>query len=117
MRGLRAVVYIEAHLHPLAADLVGDNKLLAWEVVAGQRMKEYVADRKGSQLMAKLRFVHYFLAGTPIIISIAATSVLLAIAGSLVHTRVLTLLIGGSAALFAMVFATYGYAVGRIAGR
>jgi hypothetical protein len=34
-RGLRAVVYVREWLHPLAAEMTGDARFLAWESVAG----------------------------------------------------------------------------------
>jgi hypothetical protein len=115
-RGLRAVVYVKEHLHPLSETLTSDRDLLAWELLSGVLLERYVEDRS-SRSDHRLRFVKVFLDGAPIVISIAATSVLLAIAGFLVRVSALTLLLGGSAGVFAVTFATYGYAVGRTTRR
>jgi hypothetical protein len=96
LRGMRAVVYLREWLHPLAAELTGDARFLAWEAVAPP-MAVMVADGFGELLKAVV-------SSTVVVFLIAAASLLLAVAGATVEHTVWSRAIAAAAGAADVVF-------------
>jgi hypothetical protein len=113
----RASLYIAKRLHPLAKELGGDERLLSWEL---EPSKELFADTKtrlaeegqsaGLFALVRERSLRISISSAPLIVAMAAISVLLAVAGWLRGAAIGYLLLGAPAALIAAGLAAYGVA-------
>jgi hypothetical protein len=101
MRGMRAAAYVRAWLHPLAVELTGDPRYLAWELVT-DRLYQGLAGSFGRGLLLRV------VASTTVLVLVATASVLLAVAAWGVDDGAVPRLIGTCGALFAVVLASVG---------
>jgi hypothetical protein len=104
MRGMRAVVHVREWLHPLAAELAGDVRFLAWKAVAGEPYAA-LAGRFG-------RVLKPVLSAAAAVFLIGAASISLAVAAWTAEHSTWSRAIAGAATL---CDATFMYAAFRFA--
>jgi cytochrome bd-type quinol oxidase subunit 2 len=109
LRGFRAVVYMHDRVNPLAKELTGDCRFLAYEVHADDLFDTALGKRKWHRVIAP-RLVP----GVAVLLLIASASLLLAVLGCVIWPDLLTLLIGGIAALLAVGLAVIGVKLTRL---
>lgn len=113
----RASLYISKRLHPLAAELGEDERLMCWEL---EPSKELFADTQARQTdrtgrgglmgLVRDRSVKISISSAPLILAMTAVSLLLALAGWWRGGGVDYLLLGGPAAVIAVAIGAYGIA-------
>ena len=101
MRGLRAVVYVREWLRPLACELTGDRRYLAWEMIA-QKLLVAVGGGFATGVTGRL------VSAAPVLMLVAGTSVLLGIGAWTIHPTDVSRAVGTVAGLFAIFFAIPG---------
>jgi hypothetical protein len=113
----RASLYIAKRLHPLAVELAQNHQLLRWELEPSKELFEDTLERREDQpaALSPMRFVtqrslRAFASSSPLIVSIASVSVLLAGAGAIRGGELIFLLIGAPAAIIAVGLGSYGVA-------
>jgi hypothetical protein len=103
LRGFRAVVYMHDRLNPIAEELTGDRRFLAYEVHADNLFGATLGKKKWLGVIAR-RLVP----GVAVVLLIASASLLLAVLGCAIWLDFSTLLIGGLAGLLAVGLAAIG---------
>ena len=106
MRGLRAVFYLREWLHPLAAELAGDARYLAWEAVAGNVFAA-LAGRPG-------RALRPVLSAAVVVFLIGAASLALAVAAWTVEPSVWSRAIAAAAAACDLGFMAMAHRFARL---
>jgi hypothetical protein len=111
-RVVRASAYIADHLHPLAEKITGKPEVLAWELApTSHLLKRVRAGRRDSaakEAIVRDSAVRWWSSSTPVIVTIALVSFLLAVSGAIIYPNALTIVSGVGAILAAAAFATYG---------
>lgn len=115
----RVSLYIAQDLHPLAKCLTGRGEVLRWERGPARRLMEsvelYEQGRTGPRrgllsLFVRERPVAMFASSIPLLVTIAVTSLVFAVAGVLIDFTLLNLGVGGIAAVCALTLGGYGIA-------
>jgi hypothetical protein len=111
-RVVRASAYIADHLHPLAEEITGRSEVLVWELApTSHLLKRVRAGRRDSaakEAIVRDSAVRWWSSSTPVIVTIALVSFLLAVSGAVVYPDALTVVSGVGAILTASAFAAYG---------